>query len=61
MKTNLNIEAEYFRCTNPVNASTVEDAEKAIDFCAKYGSEIIFLHKDGVVTQYMKFQPKGIN
>lgn len=55
MQTNLNILAEYTRCINEVSLCTVESAEKAIEFCEKLGSEMILLHKDGKVIQYMKY------
>lgn len=55
---NLNIETEYFRCNLDVSACTVEAAEKARKFVQRYGSEIIFLHKDGKVTQYNIFSGK---
>lgn len=55
MQTNLNILSEYTRCMCEVSQCTVEAAEKAIKFCEDLGSEMILLHKDGKVIQYMKY------
>lgn len=41
-----------------VSDSTVESAEKAIKFCARYGMETYFLLEDGKVVQYSVFKDK---
>ena len=43
---------------NVVSDSLVEAAEKAIEFCAKYGMEVIFLLENGEVVQYSTFEDK---
>lgn len=51
---NLNILAEYKRSSETPQSVTVEDAEAVIKFCGHYGTECIFLHKDGVISQYFR-------
>lgn len=43
---------------NVVSDSTVEAAERAIEFCARYGMEVIFLLENGEVIQYSIFEDK---
>lgn len=50
--TNLNILDEYKRCNETAQSITVDEAEAVINFCKPHGTEVIFLVKNGEVSQY---------